>query len=333
LGKKKINNMEHRLYSSIIGSLRSSKRFIYYVILILAVLYLLSGVYSVSQNEIGVLQRFGRVINKGVMPGIHTAFPWPIDKVDKVPVRIMKRISIDDFSQEYSPGSIPALFYEFTGLSSYCITGDNNIVNFSCALQYSIADPVRYLFYIRNSENVLHSVISNAIIHCLSRLPVDEVLTYGKREIEIYIKNRVQEVLNNINCGLNISFVELKKVSPPAEVQKYFDDVINSKIDKKKVISKAESYWNEKMPEVSAQANQMIEEARSYKNEVIAKAEGDSQRFLDILNRYKKSKGLTRKRFYLECIKEALYGVDEVYVISSKDGKVPAKIKLFNVKE
>ena len=88
----------------------------------------------------------------------------------------------------------------------------------------------------------------------------------------MYIKNMVQKKLNAMDCGLNISFVELKEVSPPSRVQRYFDNVINSKMDKRKMISNAESYFNEKIPLANATANQMVEQALSYQEEVVAKA-------------------------------------------------------------
>ncbi len=321
--------MDDRLFLNIKETLHSLNKFVFSVVIILFALYLFSGVYAVSQNEIGVLQRFGKVIDDRVMPGIHFSFPWPMDKVDKIPIKSMKRISIDDFSKNAGYNSLSREFYNSSGLASYSITGDNNIVNISCRLQYYISDPVKYLFSVRDSENILHQVSCTTIIRCLSSLPVDNVLTYGKRELEASIKSMVQEKLDNIDCGLNISFVELEEVSPPGRVQQYFDDVINSKIDKNKMISQAESYRNEKIPKANAAASQMIEKSLSYRQKVILESEGDTERFLNILDAYKVAKDVTQKRLYLESIKEILSKIDQVYLISKENNKVPAKIKLF----
>lgn len=320
--------MKNNLFPGTEETLRSLSKFVLSVIIILFALYIFSGVYSVSQNEVGVLQRFGRAVDERIMPGIHFSFPWPIDKVDKIPVRVMKRISIDDFSQDIND-SLAYEFNDLSGLTSYCISGDNNIVNISCGLQYSISDPVKYLFYIRDSENILHNIACNTIIHCLSSLSADNILTYGKREIEACIKSMTQKKLDEIDCGLNISFVELKEVSPPGIVQQYFDDVINSKIDGNKMISQAESYRNEKIPEANAEANQMIEKALSYQQKVILTSEGDVDRFRNIADGYKDAPEITRKRLYLEFIKEVLSNIDWIYLTSRENNKIPAKTKLF----
>jgi len=62
----------------------SSRRFIFYILIVLVLLYIASGIYSIPQTQVGIHQRFGRIINPNVKPGIHYALPWPIDKIDKV---------------------------------------------------------------------------------------------------------------------------------------------------------------------------------------------------------------------------------------------------------
>jgi membrane protease subunit HflK len=101
-------------------------------------------------------------------------------------------------------------------------------------------------------------------------MPVDEILTYGKKKIENTVKQDLQNKLDNTQSGINITFVELNDVRPPLIVQKAFDDVINAKIDKREMISQAESYRNEKIPAANGQAGRMLNEAEAYKKQVIA---------------------------------------------------------------
>ena len=301
-----------------------------YILLILIALYFLSGVYSVPQNQIGVHQRFGRIINQNVGPGMHYALPWPIDRVDKVPVKVSKRILIDDFSNNYEGKSIPYVFKQMTGLTSCCISGDNNIVNIFCAVQYGISNPAKYLFGVEKNEKLLRDVFCNAIIKCLAEMSVDEILTFGKRTIENTIKVKAQKKLDDLDCGLMISFVELRNVQPPSVVQGAFDDVINAQIDKSKIVSQAESYRNEQIPQAKASANKIIQQAQTYKIEKLSKAQGQKQRFLDQLKAYEKSKEATKKRLYLEFVKEIFPTIEKAYIVENADGKNPANIKIFS---
>jgi len=308
----------------------SSKKFAFYILVVLVLLYLASGIYSVPQTQVGVQQRFGRIINANLKPGIHYALPWPIDKIDKVSVRIVQRILVDDFSSNLEKDSTPYAFHKMTGLTPSCISGDNNIVNIICAIQYAVSSPVDYLFRIKDNERLLRDIACNSIIKCLAFLQVDEILTYGKREIENMLKTQIQKKLDNLSCGLIISFVELRDVNPPLIVQSAFDDVINAKVDRRKTVSQAESRRNERLPQANATATKTIEKAKTYKLEKILAAHGETQRFNKKLEAYQKMKKITRKRLYFEFVKQLFPEIEKVYIIDREGNKNPAKIKIFS---
>jgi len=297
------------------NAISSGRKFAFYILIVLIVLYLASGIYSIGQTQAGVQQRFGTIINPNVKPGIHYALPWPIDKVDRVSVKIVHRILIDDFFSSIGQGTTPYAFQEMTGLTPCCISGDNNIVNIICAIQFTVSDPVNYLFRIKANERLFRDVICNSIIKCLAALGVDEILTYGKRMIENTLKMEAQKKLDSLNCGLMISFVELRDVRPPATVQGAFDDVINAKIDKRKIVSQAQSRRNELLPQANATATRMTEKAKTYKLQKISAAHGESQRFVKQLEAYRKMKEVTKKQLYFEFVKQIFPEIEKVYIV------------------
>ena len=312
------------------NAISSGKKFALYVLIALILLYLASGIYSIGQTQAGVQQRFGRITNPNVKPGIHYALPWPIDKVDKVSVKIVQRILIDDFSSNFEKNSAPYAFREITGLTPYCISGDNNIVNIICAIQYTVSNPVDYLFKIKGNERLLRDIICNCTIKSLAGLQVDEILTYGKRPIENTLKAEAQKKLDSLNCGLIISFVELRGVRPPVTVQGAFDDVINAKIDRRKIVSQAQSRRNELLPQAKATATRMTEKAETYKLQKILAAHGETQRFVKQLEAYRKMKEVTKKRLYFEFVKQIFPEIEKVYIIDREGDRVGAKIKIFS---
>jgi membrane protease subunit HflK len=312
------------------NAILSSKRFVLYISIVLVLLYMASGIYSVPQTQKGVHQRFGKIINPRVNPGIHYALPWPIDKIDKVPVMIVQRILIDDFSGNLEQDSIPYTFHRMTGLTPNCITGDNNIVNIICAVQYTVSNPVDYLFKVKDNERLLRDVVCNSIIKSLACLQVDEILTYGKRKVENMIKTLTQERLDDLHCGLIISFVELRDVRPPGTVQRAFDDVINAKIDRRKIVSQAESRRNEQVLQAKATATRTIEKARAYELERILAARGETKRFETQLETYRKTKNVTKKRLYFDFVKQVFPEIEKVYIVEKSGDENPAKIKIFS---
>ena len=277
-----------------------------------------------------MLQRFGSVIDSRVQPGIHYALPWPIDRISKVPIRKINRIVIDDFYSSALSGSTAVLFKRMTGLDSYCVTGDNNLVNVTCIIQYSVKDPYNYLFRSKDSEILLRNMACNTIIHGLAGMSIDDALTRGKQAVANYIKIELQKRLDTSMSGLSISFVELKDIKPPDRVEQYFSDVVKAKIDMEKMVNDAESYKNEQMPAAKAKANRLIQEAEGYKKKIVLKAEGDTARFEKLLSEFNKKGDSARKMIYIETMKEILENVDNKHIVErNSEGNTPARLKLF----
>ena len=294
----------------------SFKYFVSVILAGLAVVYLLSGFYKVSESELGVVQRFGKVIEAKVEPGGHYRLPNPIDTVTKVPVKTTHTIEIKDFWLR-TAGKVKNEFRESTGLSSYCITGDNNIVFIDFAIRYNIVDPFKYLFNLKSNEDYLKQVACSVVINSLAGKAVDDILTVGKRSVEIYLKNEIQENLDGLHSGLGISTIEIKEVSPYKAVRTYFERVINAQIQKRELINKAESYRNEKLPKTNGMAMQVIEEAKAYQTEVISRAKGEAERFKNQLDEYSKAKTITKQRMYLDFIQETFPTLNKIILVDN----------------
>ncbi len=291
----------------------------YFLLVILAGLsavYLLSGFYKISESELGVVQRFGKVIDGKIEPGLHYKLPWPVDTITKVPVKTTHTIEIKDFSLDIADDRANE-FRKATGLSSYCITGDNNIVFIDYLIRYNIVDPVKYLYNIKNNEAYLKQTACSAAIKSLAAKTVDDILTVGKKSVEIYLKSEIQQNLDQLDSGLGISAIEIKEVSPHKGVRTYFERVINAQIQKRELINNAESYRNENLPKTKGMVMQIEEEAWAYQTEVISRAEGEVYRFKKQLEEYSKSKEITKQRMYLDFIQENFPALKKIILVDN----------------
>ena len=57
-------------------------------------LYVLSGLYILGPEEVGVVQRFGRKLPADRQPGLHYKLPWPIDKLTRVQAQRVRVVEI-----------------------------------------------------------------------------------------------------------------------------------------------------------------------------------------------------------------------------------------------
>lgn len=307
----------------------SFKYFISVVLAGLAIVYLLTGFYTISESELGVIQRFGRVIDGKVEPGGHYKLPWPIDIISKVPVKTTHTIEIKDFSLGV-PDEGRYEFRKATGLSTYCITGDNNIVFIDYLIRYNMVDPVKYLFNIKNNEDYLKQIACSAAIRSLAERTVDDILTVGKKGVEVYLKKDIQQKLDQLDSGLGISAIEIKEVSPHRGVRTFFERVINAQIQKRELINNAESYRNEKLPQAKGMAIQIEEEAKAYKTEVVSRAKGEVDRFINQLNEYSKAKRITKQRMYLDFIQETFPALNKIILVDNSGEKRIIDLRLLS---
>ena len=73
------------------------------------------------------------------------------------------------------------------------------------------------------------------------------------------------------------------------------------------------------MPRARGAAFRVVQEAEAYKKQVIAQAEGDTSRFLQVMNEYEKAPAITRERLYIESM-ESVYTQSQKVMIDVSKG-------------
>jgi modulator of FtsH protease HflK len=142
---------------SLAEALRKSFRILKLLMLVLVVLYFLSGWFSVKPGNVGVILRFGRILGSGpdkttsavLKDGWHWSWPYPFERWETVSTA-EREIPIEflfQLSDEERTGGIQG--YKYNNLSpardDYLITGDVNILHASVSVKYKIKDAVDYL--------------------------------------------------------------------------------------------------------------------------------------------------------------------------------------------
>ena len=285
------------------------------------VLWLLTGIYVVGPDEVGVVQTFGKY-SRAAQSGLNYHFPYPIETVKTPKVTEVKRIEIGF-------RSVGKNQYQTVERESLMLTGDENIVDAEMIVQYKIKDPEAYLFNFIKPELTVREASEASLRTVVGRHNIDEALTSGKFMIQEETKELVQSILDKYNTGIIVVAVQLQDVSPPQQVIAAFKDVASAKEDKNKMVNQAEGYRNDIIPKARGEAQAMIREAEGYRNARIARAEGDVAKFSAVLKEYRKAKGVTETRMYLETIEEILPNKEKIIVPDAKSGNL---INLLNLK-
>ena len=280
------------------------------VLIGLLVVWLLTGVYIVGPDEVGIIRTFGEH-TRVTQSGLNWKFPSPIETANTPKVTEVKRIEIGFRSLKNGQ-------YRTVEKESLMLTGDENIVDAEMIVQYKIKDPVSYLFKIVQPELTVREAAEASLRTVVGRNSIDETLTTGKFTIQEETKLQLQSILDNYESGIHVVAVQLQDVSPPKEVIGAFKDVASAKEDKNRMINQAEGYRNDVIPKARGEAEAMIRDAEGFKESRIKRAEGDAAKFTTILKEYKKAKSITEKRLYLETMEKVLPGIEKI-IIPDKD--------------
>ena len=286
------------------------------------VLWMLTGIYVVGPDEVGVVQTFGKY-SRAAQSGLNYHFPFPIEKVSTPKVTEGKRIEIGF-------RTVGKNQYQTIARESLMLTGDENIVDAEMIVQYKIKDPVAYTFNFIEPELTVRQASEASLRTVVGRHNIDEALTSGKFMIQEESKELIQNILDKYNTGILIVAVQLQDVSPPEQVIAAFKDVASAKEDKNRMVNQAEGYRNDIIPKARGEAQAQIREAEGYKEARIARAEGDVSKFNSVLKEYRKSKEVTETRMFLETAEEILSNREKIIVPDGKEGS--NLINLLNLK-
>jgi membrane protease subunit HflK len=269
------------------------------VALVLVGIWALTGFYVVDAAERGVVTRFGEYVET-TEPGLRWHVPWPIEARQIVNVE-----SIEGVQEQ-----------------TRMLTSDENLVDINLAVQYRRAEPVSYVFNVRDPDQTLKEVSESAIREIVGRSPLDFVLEEGRQEITARTKELVQRTLDSYKTGIEVTTVNLQGVSVPEQVQSSQRDAIKAREDKERLALEAQAYANDILPKARGSASRQSEDASAYKARIVADAEGEAQRFAQLLESYERSPGVTRQRLYYETMEEVLGNTNKVLVDTQGTGNM-----------
>ena len=280
-------------------------------LIIIAILWTLSGLYRVLPDEQGVVLRFGKFVNT-TQPGLNYHFPYPIETVLTPKVTKVNRIDIGFRSERdsgFTSGGVADVPEE-----SLMLTGDENIVNIDFSVFWVIKNAGNFLFKIQDPQGTVKAAAETAMREVIARSNIQPILTEGRSLIETDTQEIIQQILDEYNSGIQITQVQTQKADPPDQVIDAFRDVQAARADMERSKNEAEAYSNDVIPRARGEAAKILQAAEAYKKEVVAKAEGEASRFLSIYNEYAKAKEVTQERMFLETMEKVLADINKIII-------------------
>ena len=278
---------------------------------VVALIAVLTCFYTVDDKQQAVVTTFGKVTDI-TDAGLHVKLPFGIQKVQKVDVNVYQKIELGYNTQ--SNGD-----YTVNSSESTMITGDYNIVNVDFFVEYKISNPESYLYSSNDPELILRNLIQSQVRNVVGSSSVDAVLTDGKENIQMQVKELVAQILEEYDIGLTLVDVRIQDSEPPTqEVIEAFKAVETAKQQAETVVNDAKAYQNAQLPDAQAQADQLLQNAEYLRQKRINEAVEQVAMFEAMYAEYANDPEITKSRMYYEAISEILPGV-KLY-INTGDG-------------
>lgn len=221
---------------SLSDALRVMYRLLQAGMVVLAIVFVLSGFRYVKEGEKGIRLLFGRVQESGLEPGFQWSAPYPLGDLLKINTKGYEDVRIDrDFWVPIPPGTVDpspdklaptdSIKPEQEG-SGYVLTADGNIAHTKWKVGYQRADVTKYSQNIlaEGEKEIVQAAVKRGVVHACSQVTIDELLKQSSDSSSVSgnAKRIAQETLDRMNSGLKIDQFSLDQVIAPLFVRSDF---------------------------------------------------------------------------------------------------------------
>ena len=284
------------------------------VLVIVAILVASSTFFTVKQDEVGIVQLFGRYV-RTTQPGLNFKLPIGIEKVTKVNV---KQIQTEEFGFITARENTRSRFgsgSENTNVA-LMLTGDLNVALVPWIVQYRVKNPYDYLFKVRDVRRLLTDMSEATMRLVVGDRSINEVIS-KRDEIAVEARGLLQKELDQAETGIHIVTIEMKKTNVPGPVQPSFNEVNQATQEKEQMIYQAKEEYNKAIPAARGSAERTVREAEGYALNRVNRAKGDAARFTSVYREYVKAQDVTKRRLYLETLKDLFPKLGPKYIVDS----------------
>ncbi len=264
-------------------------------------------VHEVGPNNVGIKERFGKVVSGTLEPGIYWTLPYPFGGIKQFSCTEVKRLVIgESLESAKERANSPVVLWtnahggakepfivavkEPERESKKAVAKDElnvssssiSFVNMAIPIEYRIRKDGVMKFAYDNiaPEALLKKLGEQAVVTYLAGSTMDNLMASGRGDAEAALKRDLQLLADQNSLGVEIIRVAIMDAHPPVEqVAPAYQNVIASIEEKDTEILKAKAYEYTVLPEAAARAYEIENAARSkaYAAQVVAAAE--SERF------------------------------------------------------
>ena len=319
-------------------ALRSSFVIVKVVMVLLVLAFLSTGMVTVGPQEKAMILRFGKPVGEGdaalLGPGLHWAFPPPIDEVVKIPIGQVQTVRstvgwYQTTAAMEAANSEPEPRNSLNPLAdSYVLTADGNIIHVRGTLRYRISEPgLRFTFDFVETPDLIQDAFNNALVFVASQYKVDDVLTRDFTGFREKVGLRLNQLIQQQGLGVTIDQIDLQAIAP-RWLKSHFNAVLESEVKRGKVINQARSEADKTVNQAKAQAAALVNAGERDRNRLVEMIAAEAKRFTGLLPAYHKDPQLFTRLHQNDTLQRVLTNATDKWVLPLHTSGSRSQIRL-----
>ena len=278
-----------------------------------AIGWLSTALTVVGVEEEGLVERFGvPVEGPPLAAGLHLHFPWPIDRVVRLPVRRVQTVTVGHEGEEKNAGPENVLWARQHGEAEYTLLLGNgrDLIAIDAAVQYRIADARSWQYRSQNPADALRAIAYRAVMTCTVNRTLTEALSENVGALTARMRAMVQADADALGLGVEILGFTVGGMHPPVLVAGDYQAVVSAELGRTTAAIDAQAYRNEIVPNAEAKALVSANTARADGAKAVGAATGAAWSFRTLTSEYDAAPQEFRFRRRLETLERVLDGLD-----------------------
>ena len=320
-------------------ALRSSFRIVKFLMALLVIVFVCSGIFTVNPNEVAVILRFGQPVGMGseqlLKPGLHWGFPYPVDEIVRIPVGQSRTVMstagwfATTPEMEAAGQTPPAFSFLRPGVDGYTLAADENVFHARAVLKYRLQPGLvlNYTFNFADTTNLLRNVLDNALFYASARFTADDAIFQAKNEYNSLVEKRVKQLIKDWQLGVDVESITVQ-TSAPLDVVPAFNEVTTAFQTRQTQISEAETYARSTTNMAAGLASVIENNGITWSNQLVQNLAAEARSFSDQLPFYQSSPRLFTQRVLTETLSQVLTNAEDIFFIPSRADNRPREIRL-----
>jgi len=244
-----------------------------WILIALAIVYVIKGVVIVQQAEVVIIERLGR-FDRILQSGFNFIFP-----ILEAPRGMNWRVTqkgLDgttySFIKERTKIDMREAVYDFPRQN--VITKDNVSISINAIIYFQIIDPKSATYEIQNLSDAIEKLTQTTLRNLVGQLELQETLV-SRDKINQELRAILDEATNK--WGVKVNRVELQDITPPLDIQQAMDKQMKAERDKRAAILEAEGQKQAAILKAEGDKLSQINRAEGDKQSAILRADGEAQ--------------------------------------------------------